>query len=84
MMNRPYWGPDGARVYFRIFDLLERSDVVASVPRFGGSPPRTEVDLLPVRRTSALFWGFSGGGGVHHQSLGPGSNVGTAPRHCGG
>jgi hypothetical protein len=76
-MNEPYWGPGDARVFFNLYDRLERSDVVASVPRLGG-PLRTEVDLLPVRRQNAYFRGFTASG-EYVLSFGSWIYVGTAP-----
>jgi len=76
MMNSPYWGPDDSRVFFNLFDV-QGSDVIASVPRLGGAL-RTEVDLLPLKRTSAIFQGFTALG-EYVISFGSWIYVGAAP-----
>ncbi len=76
-MNEPYWGPDDSRVYFNLFDMQGRSDVIASVPRLGG-PLRTEADLLPLRRPNAFFRGFTAAG-EYVITFGSWIYVGTAP-----
>jgi len=76
-MREPYWGPGDSRVFFNLLDVQERSDVIASVPRLGGEL-RTEVDLLPLRRPNANFWGFTAAG-EYVISFGPWIYIGADP-----
>ncbi|HSM17660.1 MAG TPA: hypothetical protein VK845_11775, partial [Gemmatimonadales bacterium] len=77
VMREPYWGPGDSRVFFNLIDVQERSDVIASVPRLGGEL-RTEVDLLPLRRPNANFWGFTAAG-EYVISFGPWIYLGADP-----